>query len=122
MPPPREWPDERDPVVAERGEQVADAAGVRAERVVAARLGGRAVAEQVGGDHVAGLAEPAITCSHCEAREAMPCTSTTTGPAGVGAGLGVGDGVAVHGELGAGDVSHALRVLATVCSVKGREL
>ena len=40
MPPPSEWPTIVDALVAERDHQVAHAAGVRAERVVAARLGG----------------------------------------------------------------------------------
>ena len=43
--------DDRRAVVADRAHQVADAAGVGAERVVAARLGGVAVAEQVRRDH-----------------------------------------------------------------------
>ena len=50
--------DDRRALVPERDEQVAHAAGERAERVVAARLGRRAVAEQVGGDHRVALAEP----------------------------------------------------------------
>src|SRR5437762_9422176 len=44
-------PDDGGARMAEHLEQVADAVRVRAERVVAARLGGAAVAEQVGGDH-----------------------------------------------------------------------
>ncbi len=44
-------PDDRRAVYADRGEQVADAGGVGTERVVAARRGGVAVADQVGGDH-----------------------------------------------------------------------
>ena len=51
MPPPSECPTTRRALVAERDQQVAHAAGVRAERVVAARLGRVAVAEQVGRDH-----------------------------------------------------------------------
>ena len=43
-------PDDRHAVVVERAQQVADAAGVRAERVVTARRRGMAVPEQVGGD------------------------------------------------------------------------
>ena len=50
-------PDHRDALVAEGGDDVARAAGVRAERVVAARCRGLAVAEQVGGDHGVVLAE-----------------------------------------------------------------
>ena len=44
-------PDECGAVVAQRHEHVPHAAGVRAERVVAARLGGLAVPDQVGSDH-----------------------------------------------------------------------
>ena len=59
-------PDDRHAVVAERGDDVARAAGVGAERVVAARRRGLAVAEQVGRDHRVLLgsaaAPPAPTC------------------------------------------------------------
>ena len=44
-------PDDRRALDADRREQVADAGGVRAERVVAARRGRVAVADQVGRDH-----------------------------------------------------------------------
>ena len=50
-------PDERRALVAERDQQVAHAARVGAERVVAARLGRVAVAEQVGRDHGEALGE-----------------------------------------------------------------
>ena len=43
-------PDERRPLVPERDQQIADAARVGAQRVVAARLGRLAVAEQIGSD------------------------------------------------------------------------
>ena len=50
-------PDEGRPLVPERDHQVADAARVGAERVVAARLGRLAVAEQVGRDDGEALGE-----------------------------------------------------------------
>ena len=43
-------PDERRPLVPERDQQIADPARVGAQRVVTARLGRFAVAEQIGGD------------------------------------------------------------------------
>ena len=58
MPPPSEWPTIGGAVDPDRGQQVADAAGVRAERVVAADRGRVAVAEQVGGDHRVAVGEP----------------------------------------------------------------
>ena len=50
-------PDDRDALVAERGDDVARAAGVRSERVVPARRRRLAVAEQVGRDQREVLAE-----------------------------------------------------------------
>ena len=49
--------DDRGALVAEHAEEVADAGGVGAEAVVAARLGALAVAEQVGRDHGVALGE-----------------------------------------------------------------
>ena len=49
-PAPERVPDDRHPLVTERGEEVAHSGGVRAERIVAARRRGLAVAEQVGCD------------------------------------------------------------------------
>ena len=43
-------PDERRPLMAEGDQQIADPVRVRAQRVVAARLGRLAVAQQIGGD------------------------------------------------------------------------
>ena len=50
-------PDDRGAIDAEDGEQVADRGGVCAERVVTARCGGVAVADQVGGDHGVAVGE-----------------------------------------------------------------
>ena len=50
-------PDDRDALVAERGGDVASAAGVGAEGVVATRGRGLAVAEEVGRDHREALAQ-----------------------------------------------------------------
>ncbi len=50
-------PDDGDAADVEHGEEVAQSAGERAERVVAHRLGRLAVAEQVGSDHVVALGE-----------------------------------------------------------------
>jgi hypothetical protein len=44
-------PDKGDAIVAKHSEQVSQAACVGAERVVTARLGRLAVAQEVGGDH-----------------------------------------------------------------------
>ena len=57
MPPPSECPTIGRAGHVEGLEQVAHAAGVGAERVVAERLGRLAVTEQVGGDHVVTLGE-----------------------------------------------------------------
>ena len=73
--------DDRDAVVAERGQQVAGAAGVGAERVVAARRGRRAVAEQVGRDQREVLARVARRPAPTSREEfAIPCRSSRTGP------------------------------------------
>lgn len=73
-------PDERRPLVAECEQQIADPARVRAERVVAARFGRLAVAEQIGGDDGETLGEIRVTLDHVADVEAIPWTSTSTGP------------------------------------------
>ena len=72
--------DDRRALVAERGQQVAHAAGVRAERVVAARRRRLAVAEQVGRDQREVLAQRRATGSHVSDEFVIPCSSRSTGP------------------------------------------
>jgi hypothetical protein len=50
-------PHERRPLDAEHLQEVAHAAGEGAQRVIAARLGGGAVAQEVGGDDVVALGQ-----------------------------------------------------------------
>jgi hypothetical protein len=87
--------------VAEGVQQVAQAAGVRTQRVVAARLGRLPVAEQVRGEHVAVLAElghdglPLVPAGGDAVDEQHdgPRTPVRSQP---GAGLGAGDDLTVH--------------------------
>ena len=73
--------DDRRPLVAERDEQVAHAAGVGAERVVAAWLGRLAVAEQVGREHGEAIGQLRHDALPRRASVAViPWTSTITGP------------------------------------------
>ena len=74
-------PDERRALVPEREQQVADPAGVGAQRVVAAGLGRLAVAEQVGGDDGEALGQVrAARCAHVADVDVIPWTSTSAGP------------------------------------------
>ena len=79
-PPPSECPTNVASLVAERDEQVAHAAGVGAERVVAPRLGRLAVAEQVGREHGEALGQRRHDRSHVALLDVIPCTRTMTGP------------------------------------------
>ena len=74
-------PDDRRAIDPDRGEQVADAGGVGAERVVAARRRGVAVADEVGRDDgvVARRAAMPRPASGCE-ELSIPWMSTTGGP------------------------------------------
>jgi hypothetical protein len=109
--------DQAEPVVPERGEQVADAAGVAAERVVAARLGRLAVAEQVGRDDVRRLAEPLHHPLPLGGARGDAVDQGDDGAAAVLAGLGVAHQVAVHREGVVADGSHAPMVLPRVTGV-----
>jgi hypothetical protein len=100
-------PDQAEPVVPERGEQVADAAGVAAERVVAARLGRLAVAEQVGRDDVRVLAEPLHDLLPLLGARGDAVHQRDDRSAGVGTGLGVAHEVAVDGQRSVADGCHA---------------
>ena len=72
--------DDRRPVVAERDHRVADGARVGAERVVAARLGRLAVAQQVGRQHLVVAARCSIAGSHWSERPVIPWMRTISGP------------------------------------------
>ena len=74
-------PDDRHPLVAERVGDVARPAGVGAERVVAARRGRLAVAQQVRRDQREALGSAAApTRSHVSDELAIPCSSSSAGP------------------------------------------
>ena len=73
-------PDQRGPLVAERQQQVAQAAGEAAERVVPAAGLREPVAGEVGGDHRVAQASGSITASQFSAVPAMPWISSRTGP------------------------------------------
>ena len=94
-------PDDRHALVAERGDDVARAAGVRAERVVAARRGRLAVAEQVGRDQREALAE--------QRRDALPRLRR------------VGDPVQQQqrGPAAGGPVAHPLAVELQLVALEG---
>ena len=67
-------------LVAEGEADVAQAAGERAERVVAARLRRLAVAEQVGGEDRVVAERASIVASHCAERPVIPWISRMSGP------------------------------------------
>ncbi len=66
--------------MAERDEQVAHAAGVGAERVVAARLGDWPWPSRSGAITVKWRVSSGKTRSHVRDVDVIPCTSTSTGP------------------------------------------
>ena len=72
--------DDRRAVVAERDHRVADGARVCAERVVAARLGRLAVAQQIGREHLWSAARCSIAGSHWSERPVIPWIRTISGP------------------------------------------
>jgi hypothetical protein len=108
--------DDGDAVVAERVEQVAQSVRVRAEGVVAARLGRRAVPEQVGRDDVRAVAElghhalPLLGPRGDAVHQQHDRAGTAVRPAAV-AGLAVRHGVTVDAGPGPRDGRHGLRTL-----------
>ncbi len=99
-------PHHGDAVVAEGGEQVTDAARVRSEGVVPPRLGGLAVAEQVWGEHVVGLAEHRHDLRPLRGAGGHAVHEDDRRAAGGRAGFGVPHQVAVDRELAVRHVCH----------------
>ncbi len=73
-------PDDARALDADHGEQVPDAGRMGAERVVAARGGGVAVADEVGRDHRVAFGEASATLRQWREELTIPWMSTTGGP------------------------------------------
>ena len=95
MPPPSEWPDQGHLLDAEPVEQVPQGGGVGAQRVVAHRLRGLAVAEQVGHDQPVVLVEPVDEVGPLLLRAEEAVDEEQRRPR---AAVGVGERVAVQGD------------------------
>ena len=72
MPPPSEWPTTRRPSMAEHDQQVAQADRVRAQGVVATRLCGLTMAQQVGREDRVAVGELGDDLSHWRESPVIP--------------------------------------------------